>query len=80
MFFSQAENCENGEAEVGLAWAVKVLDASKDGEVVKFTIQTNMVRRFRMQLIMKQYTLMREHSSPLTYIAIASWLRLEVEL
>lgn len=37
-----AENCENGEAELGLSWAVKVLDASKDGEVVKFTIQTNM--------------------------------------
>lgn len=37
-----AESCENGEAELGLAWAVKVLDASKDGEVVKFTIQTNM--------------------------------------
>ena len=57
-FFSQAENCENGEAEVGLAWAVKVLDASKDGEVVKFTIQTNVVRRFRKQLIIKQYALM----------------------
>lgn len=50
-FFSQAENCENGEAELGLSWAVKVLDASKDGEVVKFTIQTNMVRRCRVQLI-----------------------------
>lgn len=57
-FFLQTENYENGEAELGLSWAVKVLDASKDGEIVKFTIQTNMVRRFRVQLIMKQYTLL----------------------
>lgn len=37
-----AENDVNGEVEHGLSWAVKVLDASKDGEIVKFTIQTNM--------------------------------------
>ena len=55
-FFLQAENCENGEAEVGLSWAIKVLDASKDGEVVKFTIQTNVVRK--LLLIMKRNTLM----------------------
>lgn len=36
-----AENGVNGEAEQGLCWTVKVLDASKDGEIVKFTIQTN---------------------------------------
>jgi len=38
-----AENGVNGEGEHGLSWAVKVLDASKDGEIVKFTIQTNIV-------------------------------------
>lgn len=33
----------NGVGEHGLSWPVKVLDASKDGEIVKFTIQTNIV-------------------------------------
>ena len=41
--YFQAENGVNGEAEQGLCWTVKVLDASKDGEIVKFTIQTNTV-------------------------------------
>lgn len=41
--YFQAENGVNGEAQQGLCWTVKVLDASKDGEIVKFTIQTNTV-------------------------------------
>ena len=39
----QAESEVNGVGEHGLSWPVKVLDASKDGEIVKFTIQTNIV-------------------------------------
>ncbi|PFX23805.1 Sorting nexin-32, partial [Stylophora pistillata] len=38
---ARAETEVNGVGEQGLSWPVKVLDASKDGEIVKFTIQTN---------------------------------------
>ncbi|KAL9960448.1 hypothetical protein ACROYT_G033909 [Oculina patagonica] len=53
-----AENCENGEAEHGLSWTVKVLDASKDGEVVKFTIQTNIGNESEEEkgvIVLRQY-------------------------
>lgn len=36
-----AENGVFGQLGHGHCWAIKVLDASKDGEIVKFTIQTN---------------------------------------
>jgi len=43
----QAEEQEqNGVHEV--TWSVKVTDASKDGEVIKYTLQTKTVRLYRL--------------------------------
>ena len=53
----QAESEVNGVGEHGLSWPVKVLDASKDGEIVKFTIQTNIVSPLRLSLILLKSTL-----------------------
>ncbi|XP_022793565.1 sorting nexin-32-like [Stylophora pistillata] len=53
-----AETEVNGVGEQGLSWPVKVLDASKDGEIVKFTIQTNIVDESEEEkgvVVLRQY-------------------------